>query len=569
MADIAADAAGGERKDDPSARKAARDRARDAAAAQNRRRSTAPPSRLTRRIVSFNLIGLGLLVAGVLVLNDFRGKLIELRTQALETQGEIIAITLAESAARDDGALGIDPEKAKVVLDRLIKPARVRAQVFDRGARLMIDTRLTAGVNSVVEAESLPKDRFEKPTGPIAWIESTGRFLRDLAVGGGPEPVANEELGSVAASHEVYAAIGEEIARGQRINARGELIVSVSVPIQRLRTVHGALVLSTQGGDIDAIVRSERVSILQVFLVALAVSVVLSLLTAKAIGRPIERLAEAAMAAERGEHAPGRNNRVKLPDMTARGDEIGHLSGALKRMTEALYQRIEATESFAADVAHEIKNPLSSLRSAVETLRYVRGDEAKDRLLRVMEHDVARLDRLVTDISNASRLDAELVREEREPFDLADLLNTIVEFNHSKAQKRGVRIRADAVESPLHMRGIEGRLAQVFVNLFENALSFSPEGSEIRIAAARGADGLVRVTVEDEGPGIPDDNLQSVFERFYSERPEAEAFGDHSGLGLSISRQIVEAHGGDISAENIRAAGEPRRGARFLVELPG
>jgi len=524
------------------------------------------PSRLTRRIVSFNLIGLGLLVAGVLALNDFRGKLIELRTQALETQGAIIAITLAESAGRDDGSLGIDPPKAQVVLNRVIEPARVRAQIFDRGARLMVDTHLAAGQNGAVQTEALPASRFDAPEGPMAWIEGAGRFLRDVALGDTREPVATEILGGVARMQEVYAALGGAVARGERVNARGELIVSVSVPIQTLRKVHGALVLSTEGGDIDAIVRSERISILQVFLVALAVSVVLSVLLAKAIGRPIERLAEAALAAERGERG---KRRVEMPDMSARGDEIGHLSGALKRMTDTLYQRLEATESFAADVAHEIKNPLSSLRSAVETLGYARTEADKLRLMKVMNHDVARLDRLVTDISNASRLDAELVREEREPFDLSNLLTTIVEFTQPKAQERAVRIRDEAVDESIRMRGIEGRLAQVFVNLIENALSFSPEGSEIRVAAARGGDGRIRVTVEDEGPGIPDDNLESVFERFYSERPDTEAYGNHSGLGLAISRQIVEAHNGRISAENIRPAGHDRRGARFVVELPG
>ena len=442
----------------------------------------------------------------------------------------------------------------------------MRAQIFDRGARLMVDTHLAAGHSGGVQTEALPASRFDDPEGPMAWIEGAGRFLRDMALGDTREPVATEILGGVARMQEVYAALGGAVARGERVNARGELIVSVSVPIQTLRKVHGALVLSTEGGDIDAIVRSERISILQVFLVALAVSVVLSVLLAKAIGRPIERLAQAALAAERGERG---KRRIEMPDMSARGDEIGHLSGALKRMTDTLYQRLEATESFAADVAHEIKNPLSSLRSAVETLGYARTEADKLRLMKVMNHDVSRLDRLVTDISNASRLDAELVREDREPFDLSHLLTTIVEFTQPKAQERAVRIRDEAVDESLRMRGIEGRLAQVFVNLIENALSFSPEGSEIRVAAARGGDGRIRVTIEDEGPGIPDDNLESVFERFYSERPDTEAYGNHSGLGLAISRQIVEAHNGAIAAENIRPAGHDRRGARFVVELPG
>jgi two-component system sensor histidine kinase ChvG len=560
MADIASDDA------KRPARAGRRERRR--AAARDARLEGAPqPSRLTRRIVGFNLIGLGLLVVGVLALNDFRGQLIDLRTKGLETQAKIIAVALAESAARRDG-LGVDVDSAQVVLDRLVEPTSVRARVFDRGARLMLDTRLNAGPGGVVEEVSPPAARFDETGGALERLDAARRWLLGLFGAEGPATARDEALGGLAALNGVYAALGEETAHEQRVNARGELIVSVSVPIMRLEKVHGALVLSTRGGDIDAIVRSERVSILQVFLVALAVSVVLSVLSAKAIGRPIERLAEAALAAERGGRPPERG-RVQLPDMTARGDEIGYLSGALKRMTEALYNRIEATEAFAADVAHEIKNPLSSLRSAVETMRYARSDDDRARLLAVIEHDVARLDRLVTDISNASRLDAELVREAREPFDLAALLRTLVEFNQPKAEARGVRLRDEGVQAPLTVRGIEGRLAQVFVNVIDNALSFSPQGSEIRLSAARGPGGRVRVTVEDEGPGIPDANLGSVFERFYSERPRGEAFGDHSGLGLSISRQIVEAHGGEIRAENVRPEGAARRGARFVVELPG
>ena len=555
---------------------AARDDAPARRAAQPRR-ARAPaepraPSRLTRRIVGFNLIGLGLLVAGVLALNDFRTSLVELRTQALETQGEIIAITLAESAGQEDGALGLDPKRARQTIDRLVEPTRVRAQVFDRGARLMIDTRLVAGALGNIEVERLPSDRFDivKPETLLGRLgdafDAAARGLRALVHPGPRRPDAGEVLGGVALEQEVYAALGGTPVRGEWINDRGELIVSVSLPITQLGKVMGVLVLSTQGGDIDAVVRAERISILQVFLVALAVSVVLSVLIANAISRPIERLARAALTAERIDG--GQTPRVALPDMTQRGDEIGHLSGALKRMTEALYSRIEATESFAADVAHEIKNPLTSLRSAVETMRYATKEEDRARLLKVIEHDVARLDRLVTDISNASRLDAELVREARAPFDLAGLLEALAEFMGEKAAKRGVSVIVSA-PAPLEVRGIEGRLAQVFVNLIDNAVSFSPEGAAIRVTAARRPDGSVQVRVEDEGPGIPDENLQSVFERFYSQRPEGESFGDHSGLGLSISRQIVEAHGGRIRAENIGPDGDPRRGARFVVELPG
>ncbi|MEO0679761.1 MAG: stimulus-sensing domain-containing protein [Pseudomonadota bacterium] len=529
------------------------------------------PSRLTRRIVGFNLIGLGLLVMGVLLLNDFRTQLVELRIRALESQARMLAVAVAEAAQRPDGSLGIDVQRARRVLDRLMEPADARARLFDRAGRLMSDTRLLAGLNGSVETERLPADRFSSASEPVALLEEAWRILLESLRWLRWEREPNEPLGNVAQEDEVWAAVGGDVERRLRVNERNELIVSVAVPIESLGKIHGALLLSTRGGDIDAIVASERLSILQVFLVALAVSVVLSVLLANTIARPIERLAEAALDAERGQSrrrdATSSGGRVALPDMTQRRDEIGRLSGALTRMTEALYSRIEATESFAADVAHEIKNPLTSLRSAVETLRYARRDVDRERLLHVIESDVSRLDRLVTDISNASRLDAELVREEREDFDLSALLSSIADFNAPKAEARGARIVPRLPEAPLTIQGIEGRLAQVFVNLLDNAASFSPEGGEIRLLA-RETDEGVEVRVEDEGPGIPDENLASVFQRFYSERPDSEAFGHHSGLGLSISRQIVEAHGGAIRAENVGPAGVPRRGARFVVTLP-
>lgn len=542
-------------------------RARPAPPAETADGAPRRSSRLTRRIIGFNLIGLALLVGGVLALADFRSQLIELRTRSLETEARIIAAALADTATHEHG-LGVDLERSWPVLARLVEPARVRARIFDRGARLMADTRLR-GADAYGVAEEAPRERFDPASAVLDWAASTGRLLRAWLLGERFETVSDARLGQVATLREVYAALGERTARGRRLNARGELIVSVAVPIRREGKVHGALVLSTRGGDIDAIVRSERISILQVFLVALAVSLVLSLLLSRAISRPIERLARAALRAERQGHAVAGGRRVALPDMTARGDEIGYLSGALRRMTETLFSRIEATESFAAEVAHEIKNPLTSLRSAVETLRYARNEADRERLLRVIEHDVDRLDRLVTDISNASRLDAELVREARAKFDLSRTLLGITEHMRQKARERGVRLRDDAVEAGLSVRGIEQRLAQVFVNLLDNALSFSPQGGEIRLAAARGADGRVRVTVEDEGPGVPEEALEAIFERFYSQRPDPEAFGNHSGLGLSISRQIVEAHGGTIRAENVRPGCAARRGARFVVELPG
>ncbi len=353
-----------------------------------------------------------------------------------------------------------------------------------------------------------------------------------------------------------------------RANSAGELIVSVALPVTRFKAVLGALVLSTEGGDIDAIVSAERAAILRVFLVALAVSVILSLALAGAIARPLRRLADAAMRSSAAGARSIDPSRVHFPDMTHRADEIGYLSGALREMTAALYARMEAVERFAADVAHEIKNPLTSLRSAVETMRRAEAAPMRERLMKVIEHDVRRLDRLVTDISNASRLDAELAREDMGAVDLAALLHAVAQV----ADQRRARVRVKVLEAPLVCRGLDGRLGQVFRNLVENAASFSPPDGEVLVTARRAGADRVRITVEDTGPGVPEEHLAAIFTRFYSDRPGYEEYGDHSGLGLSISRQIVEAHGGSIWGENIRPKGaapdSPALGARFVVELP-
>jgi len=386
-------------------------------------------------------------------------------------------------------------------------------------------------------------------------------------------PVYSEvAVAGISRDHEVYDAANGRITHAVRVNSEGDLIVSVALPVQRFKSVLGVLVLSTEGEDINAIVQNERIVILQVFIIATLVSVALSVLLANTIANPIRQLAEAADPEGASLSRPVNPERIEIPDMTDRTDEIGDLSAALTRMTEALYRRIAAIESFAADVAHEIKNPLTSLRSAVETLEYARTPQQKARLVEVIHKDVRRLDRLVTDISNASRLDAELVREQMLAFDLGTLITALAEMIQEQGRERGVRVATNLPPGPLIARGLEGRIAQVITNLLDNALSFAPDGSTITVRGERLPKAMIRVTVEDQGPGIPEDNLTSIFERFYSERPSAEGFGNHSGLGLSISKQIIEAHGGRIWAENIRPADArydtPPDGARFVLELP-
>jgi len=376
---------------------------------------------------------------------------------------------------------------------------------------------------------------------------------------------------------EVAQALDGQKASVVRINDRGEVIVLVAVPIQRFRTVRGALLLSTQGGDIDQSVEAERLAILKVFLVAAGIMSVLSMLLAGTIAGPVRRLADSADRVRRRVRG-----RVEIPDFTQRRDEIGHLSGNLREMTAALYNRIEAIESFAADVAHELKNPLTSLRSAVETLPLAKTDASRSRLLAVVEHDVRRLDRLISDISDASRLDAELQRQEAAPVDLHKLLSAVVTVANEIKREDGVYVTLAFEGSPriFMVQGHDSRLSQVVNNLIDNARSFSPVDSQVRVTCRRSGR-VILITVDDDGPGIRPEAIEKIFERFYTDRPQ-QNFGQNSGLGLSISKQIVEAHDGRLAAQNRVAPTDQHPhapgddtvveerilGARFIVRLP-
>jgi two-component system sensor histidine kinase ChvG len=363
--------------------------------------------------------------------------------------------------------------------------------------------------------------------------------------------------------------LGETITSAGR-GTSGGAYFGVASPLLLDTTVVGAVVLTSGQGEIDRLVRYEREQVLQMFVIALLVSIGLSLVLASTIANPLSDL---AAAAELGRDRDARKmspGRVRIPDLAARPDEIGRLSIAMRGMVAALYDRIDANEQFAADVSHEIKNPLASLRSAVGSLRIVKKEEHREKLLDVIEHDVRRLDRLVSDISNASRLDSELVKEEEEEFNLVKTLDNLCEYLGKQANSKGVEFISDFPPDAIRIRGLEARLAQVFVNLIANAVSFCEDGDAVRVWA-RQRENRVLIVVEDTGPGIPEQALAKVFKRFYSERPEND-FGNHSGLGLSISKQIVEAHGGVIWAENIRPtnidpSSEPL-GARFVVGLP-
>jgi two-component system sensor histidine kinase ChvG len=549
-------------------------------------------SSLTRRIVSLNIAGLLALVASILYLSQFRAGLIDARAQSLLVQAEIIAGAIAASATVETNTITIDPdrlqdlkpgetygapdelsgldfpinpERVAPVLRRLISPTKTRARIYDRDGSLILDSRSLYGRGDVLRFE-LPPPSVEKP----GIAERTMIAVRTW-LNRGDLPLYTE-LGPENGNGypEVAQSLTGQKTSMVRVNDRGEVIVSVAVPVQRFRAIHGSLMLSTQGDDIDQMVTAERLAILKVGGVASAVMIVLSLALASTIAGPVRRLADSAERVRRRIRT-----RVEIPDFTGRRDEIGHLSGALRDMTGALYNRIEAIEMFAADVAHELKNPLTSLRSAVETLPLARTDNSRSRLLAVIEHDVKRLDRLISDISDASRLDAELQRQDMAPVDVRRLLNALASVANEtrRGNNIGVELRFEGrgTVDTFAVPGHDSRLGQVVSNLLSNAQSFSEAGCKVRITCRR-VRSNIEIVVDDDGPGIREDALSRIFERFYTDRPH-QGFGQNSGLGLSISKQIVEAHGGKIWAENrvgpLSEDGEATvAGARFVVRLP-
>ena len=523
-------------------------------------------SPLTRRIIAVNVLPLLLLAVGFLYLGKFEGSLIGQQIESLRTQGEIFAAALGEGAvleSTDEGEILL-PDLSRQMMRRLVEPTRTRARLFDINGKLVADSRLLRGPGDVVQVAELPAPDKRGVVGRT--FERLYDWIVDLLPSHRRYPPYREG-DSVEGYREAMQALHGESASVVRSDpTAGGLVISVAVPVQRYKQVLGAVLLSTGSGEIEDELRTVRLELLRIFGVAFLVTLLLSFYLASAIARPVRRLAEAA------ERARGRGARVEIPDFTGRGDEIGELSGSLREMTDTLWLRMSAIESFAADVAHEIKNPLSSLRSAVETATRIADPEKQRRLMAIILDDVERLDRLITDISDASRLDAELSRLELAPTEISAMLRALADMHQATQAdwepRLTLELPPDAGVHPLVVRGIESRLSQVFRNVIANAKSFSPAGGEIRIHAEHEGRAVL-VTVEDDGPGIPDDKLTTIFDRFYTERPAGEKFGTHSGLGLSISKQIIEAHRGQIWAENRRDGAGQVCGARFLIRLAG
>ncbi len=528
-----------------------------------RRRQWLSP--ITRRILLLNILALIIPVIGLLYLPTYRDSLVAAELDLLQSEATLFAGALSAGGivTTAGGVERLDAETVRQTLRRLVLASHTRARLFAPTGALIADSQRLPGFLGEIEVYPLP------PIGPGAnpiklWAAHVYDWLFEHLPSYRSLPAYTESVLPNAGDYwEVPKALAGDSARFVRDGGNGIMILSAAVPVQRYRQVLGALFLTRPATGVEETLRETRLAILGVFALALSVTILISLYLASTIALPIHRLADAAERVRRAKGKPG-----IIPDLSRRNDEIGDLSLALQEMTEAVWQRMGAIERFAADVAHELKNPLTSLRSAVETIARIEDPEQQKRLMSIIKDDVQRLDRLISDIADASRLDAELSRAEIRPVDLRALILALIDIHGATAGENAPRLLANLPgDVSLVTLGLEGRLGQVFRNLIGNAVSFSPPKGAIWLLAERRGDTL-RILVEDEGPGIPPDKLQAIFDRFYSERPRGEKFGTHSGLGLSISKQIVEAHGGRIAAENRLDAMGRILGARFIVLLP-
>ncbi len=566
-------------------------------------------SSLARAIFISNMVGLLILVVGALTLNEVRRGLIDAKLQNLYSQAELITNILASDATGDGLIPTLDIDAARRTMRRVGLPAGSRVRLYDLDANLIVDSAISDGAIDV-EPLDPPVAGPETPAqgsseaGSVDDANSPAPRYVPPGEAGYPRPERprpssrpSQSLGERAEAAIVSAVraipsfrqrrdrlrrnIDQDVRRallgdpviGEQYNADDSLIVAVSLPVKRVQAVLGVVTL--ESNDVEAILSNERRALAPIALLAFFMTLLTSLALTLFIALPIRRLAKAAEVVQRSSE-----NRNAIPDLSGRRDEIGDLSVALRSMTAGLYDRIDDIANFAADVAHEIKNPLTSLRSATETFQHAKTKEQREKLLSIIQNDVGRMDRLITDISRASRMDAELARAEGEPVDLEKLLTDMADFYTQTSADDAPAVRYVTSDEPsqvaLVVRGSGEKMGQVVRNLIDNALTFSPGGGEVRVRVRQGqATGqgdntdIAVLTVDDDGPGIPPDNLESIFDRFYTERPKGMAFGSHSGLGLAICRQIIRAHKGIIRAENRLAAdGETVMGAKFTVEIP-
>jgi two-component system, OmpR family, sensor histidine kinase ChvG len=530
---------------------------------------------ITVRIIGVNTLALLLLMLGIVYMGQYQTSVIQAHLETFQSEMALMTVSLSQANLED---LTLN-ERERRALDNLVNNlSRVSGQriaIFNTEGRMIADSKALTGM----DLEALLRDQDAQHKG-----FSSLRPLRDLSAfvlkftpdrrvfPPYPRATSNAATDYPSARDALKGIVSLSVWQAEE----GNILLTAGGPLYYNDRLIGAVLLERPGRDIERDIGRVWTNVLSVFGLTLCITIILSIYLSGTFARPLKKLAQAAEAVRKGQARAG-----DLPDFSSRHDEIGELSLSLRQMTGALWERMDSIEQFAADVAHELKNPLTSLRSAVETAAIVRSDADRKRLLDIIQHDVSRLDRLITDISNASRLDAELSRERFETIDLRLLLSHLI-GTHQNPLERSASLPADwnltvnksgktitlgcAGTEAVEIAGVQQRIGQVFQNLLDNALSFSPGAGTISVFVIP-LKRRVSITVEDEGPGIPESKLETIFERFYSERPGHEEFGQHSGLGLSICKQIIEAHGGQIFAENIRGERGQVQGARFTVVL--
>lgn len=494
-------------------------------------------------------------------MNRFESGLIEAKVDNINSLAATITTVIGEQATGFGGTAQLDIEGAKQVLRGVNVPRGWRVRLHDRAGQLVVDTDSLNDTISVELLDPIITDQIEPP-----WQDRWRASIRDWTsekLHNLPWAKARRDSLRRDLKSEIRAGLEGDIVMGARYDTDDDLIVTVSRPVQRVQNVLG--VVTVESNDVDSIVNAERQALAPIIGLALLTMFLTSLSLTLFITLPMRKLARAAEVVTRSA-----KKRDAIPDLSKRRDEIGDLSLVLRDMTEGLYSRIDDIANFAADVAHEIKNPLTSLRSASDTLRVAKNQEQREKLIDIIQQDVSRMDRLITDISKASKVDANLARETAMTLDVAEIAENIVEFYQQTRTSAGPDVHnASQIEAddPLYIRAYETPFAQVLRNLIDNALTFSPSDGVVTVKAGW-EDKRIIFTVDDDGPGIPPDNLETIFERFYTQRPKGASFGSHSGLGLAICRQIIEAHRGKIHAENRINEDGDVEGARFIVSLP-
>lgn len=537
-------------------------------------------SGLTLRILAVNIIAIMILGLGILYLGQYTDSLIEGELTNLRSEAQLFSGAISEGAVRPVYQVSqvpfeqpqqieaIKPELARRMVRRLGEIGKSRIRLYAIDGSVLADSHQLASGMEEVEMENLlpipPRVTFDS-----LFTQSATRFLDLIPMKTQLMGFPETDVANIYTFPDTQAALSGDVQASAWKDKNGRIVLTVAAPIRKVKQVMGVVLLLRDGAELEKSIAEVRVDVFRVFLGALGITVMLSIYLSGLISRPLQRLAFAAEAVRQG-----KGRYIEIPDMSHRNDEIGDLSLALRDMTYALFTRMDTIERFAADVAHEIKNPLTSLRSAVETASRITDEGNRKKLMDIIAHDVTRLDRLISDISSASRLDAELSRDEMGQVDLRALMYRLRDA-YKQPLKRATderdaedtKIILDMPEGgDLFVKGNTDRLAQVFGNLLSNALSFSPPNGQVFVRVVVQND-TIMIQVDDQGPGIPENKLQTVFERFYTERPQHESYGEHSGLGLSISKQIVEAHGGQLWAENVRNEDGSIAGARFNVTL--